>query len=103
MSGKVRVLSVIEELKSRKGNLRCEEAASLMRSLGFDVTAGKSPGHKIFTHAGLPAFYSGSFNCGHGRNPEIKPAYITKLIRILTMHQEGLDSFLDDRGDKNDG
>jgi hypothetical protein len=101
MSDKVRVLPVIEELKARKGNIRCEEVCGLLSSLGFDIKDGKSPGHKIFTHQGLPAFYSGSFNCGHGRNPEIKPAYITKVIRVLSEHQEALDRLLKE-GNGND-
>jgi len=62
--------------------------------LGFDVRDGKQGGHKIFVHQGLSAFYSGSFNCGHGKNPEIKPAYITKIIQILKQNQEALDYYL---------
>jgi hypothetical protein len=45
-------------------------------------------------HKGLPSFYSGSFNCGHGKNPEIKPAYISKIIQILKQYHDELNDYL---------
>lgn len=85
-------------LKARKASLCCNEVVKLLEDLGFTVDS-KTAGHKVFTHRGLPEFYSGSFNCGHGKNPEIKPAYITNLLRTLSMHEVGLKKFLEDKND----
>jgi hypothetical protein len=62
-------------LQQHKANLCCEDVKKLLLNLGFEVRDGKQGGHKIFVHSGLAAFQSASFNCGHGKNPEIKPAY----------------------------
>lgn len=62
--------------------------------LGFAVRDGKRGGHKIFTHPNLYNFYSSSYNCGHGRNPEIKPAYITNILNILDTYDTELREFL---------
>lgn len=66
----------------------------MLESLGFTVRDGAKGGHRIYVHPGLPKFKSASFNCGHGKNPEIKPAYITNIIRILEDHQDALAEFL---------
>lgn len=94
MSEKINVTTVIHQLQQHKSSLCCEDVKRLLSELGFDVRDGKQGGHKIFVHQGLSAFYSGSFNCGHGKNPEIKPAYITKIIQILKQNQEALDHYL---------
>ncbi len=94
MAAKVSPAEVIAELNARKGNLRCSEVTKFLKSLGFEVKEGKSPGHKIFTHDKLNDFFSGSYNCGHGKNPEIKRAYIGKIVGILEYHQSTLEAEL---------
>jgi len=49
----------------------------------------------VFFHDGISAFTSGSYNCGHGRNPEIKPAYIGKVLRILRQYEVEIIDFLE--------
>jgi len=95
MSAKLRIAHVINELQQHKANLCCGEVKNLLESLGFEVSDGKKGGHKIFTHQGLPSFYSGSYNCGHGKNPEILPAYIGKIITILKRYQDELEQYLE--------
>jgi hypothetical protein len=94
MSDKVKIQSVIDTLNSGKGNLCCKDVIKLLRSLDFEVRDGKKGGHKIYTHNGLTEFYSASFNCGHGKNPEIKPAYIGKIVRIIETYQDSLIQYL---------
>jgi len=96
MSAKLRIEKAIETLQKHKTNLCCEEVKSLLVDLGFEVRDGKQGGHKIFVHQGLPSFKSGSFNCGHGKNPEIKPAYIGKIIQILKQYCEELEEYLEE-------
>jgi hypothetical protein len=86
---------IIEQLQLRKSSLCCEDVKQLLTRLGFDVRDGKLGGHKIYVHQGLPSFHSGSFNCGHGRNPEIKPAYITKIVQVLRQYKNELDTYLE--------
>lgn len=89
MSGKVEEVLLI--LQQRKTSLCCEEVKNLLQSLGFIVRDGKRGGHKIFIHPNLTSFFSGSFDCGHGKNPEIKPAYIKSIIKILTQYKDELN------------
>jgi predicted RNA binding protein YcfA (HicA-like mRNA interferase family) len=89
MSDKVEEIILI--LQQRKTNLCCEEVKNLLQSLGFIVRDGKNGGHKIFVHPELTGFFSGSFNCGHGKNPEIKPAYISGIIKILKQYKGELN------------
>ncbi|MBD3587436.1 type II toxin-antitoxin system HicA family toxin [Salinimonas sp. HHU 13199] len=88
---------VVDTLRQRKTNLCCNDVKDLLHQLGFEVRDGKRGGHKVFTHDGLPSFTSGSFNCGHGKNPEIKPAYITKIIRTLQIYEAELSQYLSER------
>lgn len=86
---------VIEDLvKSwslRKANISCKEVIETLIALGFEVRNGSRGGHKIFTHDQLPNFYSSSFDCGHGKNPVLKKAYISALIRTLRKYESELD------------
>lgn len=88
---------VVDTLRQRKTNLCCNDVKDLLLQLGFEVRDGKRGGHKVFTHDELPSFTSGSFNCGHGKNPEIKPAYITKIIRTLQIYEAELAQYLSGR------
>ncbi len=90
------VLDVKQELLSRKGNLRCVEVIALLQQLGFEVRDGKRGGHKLYFHDGLPEFHSGSFNCGHGKNPEIKQAYIAKIVRTIDNHEAALRKYFEE-------
>lgn len=84
----------VEALESSKASMRCSELTDLLTSLGFEVRDGKRGGHKVFVHDGLPAFHSSSYDCNHGRNPQIKRPYILKILRILREHETDLKSFL---------
>lgn len=87
-----------ERLMVSKKNIRCRELVQLMASLGFEVRDGKRGGHKICTHPHLPDFHSHAFNCGHGKDPEIKPAYITNVLRVLEWHEDDLRFYLEQHG-----
>ena len=89
MSDKIEKVILI--LQQRKTSLCCEEVKNLLQSLGFIVRDGKKGGHKIFVHPSLTDFRSGSFNCGHGKSPEIKPSYISGIIKILTQYKDELN------------
>lgn len=52
-------------------SMRCDELTGFLESLGFQVREGRKGGHRIYFHPGLPDFASSSFNCDHGRNPQI--------------------------------
>ena len=86
--------SAISALESSKTSMRCADLTRILVSLGFTVRDGKLGGHKIFVHDGLPNFWSGSYNCDHGRNPQIKGPYITNVLRVLREHEVDLKTFL---------
>ena len=74
--------------------MRCRDLVSILERFGFEVRDGKLGGHKVYTHPYLEAFTSGSINCDHGRNPQVKPAYVAKVIRTLKQHKAALEKFL---------
>lgn len=86
---------VVGVLSAAKKSIRCDELASQLNRLGFDVREGKLGGHRVFFHDGLQGFTSSSYNCGHGRNPEIKPGYIGKILRILRQHEAEILYYLE--------
>jgi hypothetical protein len=73
-----------------RSTLRCNDVVRALESLGFEVRDGSKGGHKVFIHAGLNDFHAGSFNCDHGRNPQIKPAYIKKIRNLLEQYSDEL-------------
>lgn len=82
---------LIKSWSKRKANISCYEVIEELTVLGFEVRDGSKGGHKIFTHDKLINFYSSSFNCGHGKNPNLKKAYVTAIIRTLKKYQLELD------------
>jgi predicted RNA binding protein YcfA (HicA-like mRNA interferase family) len=98
MSGK-QLDEAKQALGSRRASLRCGEITAVLEGLGFVVRSGKA-GHKVYTHPGLKEFTASSFNCGHGKNPEVKSAYISNILRVLQAHDIALRAFLD--GKNND-
>lgn len=84
----------IAELEQRKRSMRCSELVAVLEALGFEVRDGSRGGHKVYTHPYLKDFTSDGINCEHGRNPQIKPAYVAKAIRNLKRHKDELEKFL---------
>ena len=81
-------------LESAKASIRSSELTELLTSLGFEVRNGKLGSHKVFFHDGLTDFHSGSYNGGHGRDPQIQRPYVLKILRILRNNESELKSFL---------
>lgn len=88
---------VVTALTAAKRSIRCERLAALLKRLGFEVRDGRRAGHKVFVHDGIPGFTSSSYNCGHGRNPEIKPAYIENVLKILRRYETEIVEYLEKR------
>lgn len=91
----MRVVDTREQLRAAGANLRCDDVVKLLSGLGFQIKGGRrKPGHKIVTHPGIKSFTTASFNCGHGKNPEIKPPYIKNMIKVLTDYEAELVDYL---------
>mgnify|MGYP001562473952 CR=1 FL=1 len=84
----------IRAFRSAGASLRCSDAKKHLEDLGFVIRDGKKGGHKLFGHNGIPGFYGGDYNCGHGKNPEIKPAYIRKILTVLDEYEEQIKEYL---------
>lgn len=69
--------------ESAGASMRCNEVKKLLESLNFVVVDGKQGNHKVFKHPGIGSFVGGSYNCGHGKNPEVKRGYIKRILRVL--------------------
>ncbi len=79
--------------------MRCAELTGLLEGLGFEVRDGRRGGHKVFIHDHISGFTSGSYNCEHGRNPEIKRPYVKKVLAVLRQHEQELKRYLEERND----
>ena len=90
---------VVAKLSAAKRSIRCDELAEQLTMLGFEVREGKRGGHRVYVHDGLREFTSASYNCGHGRNPEIKPAYISDVLKILRRHEAEIVDYLEKRNE----
>ena len=95
MSAKSKLNQVIGALEASVASIRCQHLAEQLELLGFEVRDGKRGGHKLFFHAEITSFHSGSFNCGHGKNPEVKPVYVRKIVRLLRQYEKELITYLD--------
>jgi len=95
MTGRKIYENALEQLSNSRANMRCADLTNLLNKLGFEVRDGKRGGHKVFVHDGISGFYSDSYNCGHGKNPEIKPAYIRKIERLLHQYKDEIVKHLE--------
>jgi hypothetical protein len=95
MSGRDRFTAVVDTLESAKASMRCKDMVLALESLGFEVRDGGKQGHKVLTHDRIPGFFSAAFTCGHGRNPEIKPAYVGRICKLLRRYECELKHFLE--------
>lgn len=74
---------LMDDWKQRASSLKCQEVVNALISLGFKVKARKTPGHKTYSHPKLKDWSGGSFNCGHGRNPEVLSSYVSNILSVL--------------------
>ncbi len=75
------------------GTLRCSKVIRCLQELGFIVRDGATLNHKIFTHPQLSRrtdFITGSFNCEHGKDGEVKRPYLKNIVRILSKYEQAL-------------
>ncbi len=93
-----RVSALVADLRARKANVRCRELGEILKTLGFTITPGRG-NHKVVTHDGLEGFLSTSYDCGHGKDSQIKPPYITKVAKVLSDYAVELQGYLE----KDDG
>lgn len=80
----------IRELRSKEASLRCSELKTLLESLGFSVEDGSSGNHKTIDHDGIPDFVGGHYDCGHGKNPQIKPCYVREMRKLIEKYKDYL-------------
>ena len=88
------VQDAIDQLSQNKKTTKCSEMIALLESLGFDVTTGKAENHKVFVHMHLDQFHSSGFSCEHGKDKALKLPYVLSVIRVLKMHTDDLNKYL---------
>lgn len=91
-----RVDDALKRLREARGSLRCDELRRELEALGFEVRDGKKAGHKVLTHPQIADFFSASYTCGHGKNPEIKPPYIRNICKVIEAHETVLRRLLEE-------
>jgi len=99
MSARQRFDGVVNRLRAAGATVRCRDLAEALESLGFEIRSGRKQGHKVFVHHGIPSFTTGAYTCGHGRNPEIKPVYVKKVVSLLRQYETELIAYLREKED----
>ncbi len=85
-------------LEESGATVKCSELRAHLEGIGFRIRDGKRAGHKIVTHSGLKDFSSTSYNCGHGKNPEIKPGYIKNILKTIKFLEQAFIDYLNEEG-----
>ena len=85
---------VVNQLKAARSSIRCQQMARFLEQLGFEVRDAKKQGHKVFVHGSIESFSGSNYTCGHGRNPEIKSVYVSKVLKVLKQHEVEIKQFL---------
>jgi hypothetical protein len=86
---KLKYDGIVDQLRARKTTMRCDELVGHLEELGFIVRKGNNGKHHTFSHPKLAEF-AGNFDCGHGRNPQVLPVYIGKVIKQLEKYESEL-------------
>ena len=89
-----RVRQALDRLNPAGRRLRCAELVRLLEDLGFEVRRGRRGNHRVVSHPRLPNFTSMSFDCGHGRDPQVRSSYVRKLRQMVREHAEALGEIL---------
>jgi len=84
------------ELSTSGANLRCSDLKNLLEAAGFNVKR-KNGNHYVFTHDSLEGFTTGSFNGGHGKNPQVLKIYTKKTLKIVKQYKDELKKYLESK------
>lgn len=91
---------LVGTLNSAGNASRCNDVKAWLSGAGFNIKRGKG-NHYVITHPGLPGFTTGSFDCGHGSNPEVKKPYIKKILNhIVKRYEKELRKYLQEGQDE---
>lgn len=91
------VIEAIQALQQAGASMRCSELQRILESLGFEVRDGSKQGHKVVTHPRLEEFFSASYTCGHGKDPEVKPNYVRSMLALMKQYRDDLQKIMEDR------
>jgi len=87
------ISDTIQTLGNAGASMRCSDLQRALESIGFEVKDRKKPGHKVVYHSRLSEmseFTTTSYTCGHGKNPEVKPAYVKKMLGVIRRYESEL-------------
>ena len=82
------------DLESAGASMRCSDVIGLLESLGFVVRDCRRGRHKTFKHPSIPSFHGSNFNCGHGRNPEVKSSDLRTILRVMDEYETEIKEHL---------
>jgi hypothetical protein len=93
---------VVARLTAEVATTRCADLVQMLESLGFHVTNRTNGNHRVYYHPELSRvsdFKTANFDCGHGRNPEVRPQYVRNVLRVLRIYEAEILGIL---GEQND-
>ena len=82
------------EFESAGASTRCNKVEGWLKKLGFTVESGKTKGHKLYKHTEIENFFGSNYNCGHGKNPEVKRPYINNILSVLDEYEDQIADYL---------
>jgi hypothetical protein len=87
---------VISAFEGAGSDMRCLDVCKNLERLGFVVKKKASGNHKVFNHPSLPDFHGSNFDCGHGKNAQVKSPYIKRnILPVLRRYREELKTILE--------
>ncbi len=89
------ISNALRALKEAGASFCCNDLVKLLEGLGFVVRDGKRGGHKLYHHKALANFFGSGFNCGHGKNPEIKPVYVRNVRKVIEEYKVEIQDYLE--------
>lgn len=91
--------AVLQSFREGGANLRCSEVKRLLEELGFEVHDGKKGNHRTFTHDHVQEFHGGHYDCGHGKDSEVRRCYTRDIIRIIEKYETEIRAHLGESDD----
>jgi hypothetical protein len=82
--------TVVERLTAEVASTRCTDLVQMLESRGLVVTNRASGNHRVYYNPALSRishFKTANFDCGHGRNSEVKAQYVRNVLRVLRMYE----------------
>lgn len=94
-----KVSAAIRQLSAGGANTRCSDMNRILSGLGFRIENGSRGNHRTFHHDEIDKFLGGNYDCGHGRDAQLKKRYVEQVAKVVIEFEDDLRTIL---GEENE-